>query len=196
MRRGDAGGPGSSAGGAESRRCAGVRRGSLFWSSATGPPSLSHHLFPPFPSGSISISLSPLAFGKLYLRFPSPCIPASEFLSDRLSQGGPAWHSPQPLREERDERGGRARQGAPRCPCPRRRKRTFLRPERTGSFQTTAGPDSEAPEKVEPLGGEGRGGQGEGQPLPWGECGTRRGPGSTQSQDEVLVASCLKSPPP
>ena len=62
--RGDAGGPGSSAGGAGSGRRAGVWRGSLCWSRAAGPPSLSHHLFPPFPSGSISISLSPPALDR------------------------------------------------------------------------------------------------------------------------------------
>lgn len=66
------------------------------------------------------------------------------------------WQSPQPLGEERDDKGPAAEAGrAPSlAPAPEGGRESFLTPEGTGSFRTTARPDSEAPASWGP-GGEG-----------------------------------------
>ena len=123
--RGDAGGPGSSAGGAGSGRRAGVWRGSLCWSRAAGPPSLSHHLFPPFPSGSISISLSPPAFGKLYLHFPSPRIPPPSSSRTVCLWVAPPGKVPSPSEKKGMKGGGRPGRAPLGAPAPERGKELF-----------------------------------------------------------------------
>lgn len=120
---------------------------------------------PPSPSPLLPILIS----STFYPPLSPPCLSGTVCLPV-----SPPGRVPRPLPEERDEGGVGSRSGEPGrrqwpgrvplgAPAPQRGKEPFLTPERTGSFQTTARPDSEAPEKVGPLGAEG-----EGQPLPWG----------------------------